>query len=126
MKSEDQWGSELARIRTVRSWGSKAVVLYENAIVHAPRGIAVPVVGASIDVRKGGPTGDVIVATAAFGLVGAIVSQARLYITVSRGGFSFSAYLPGRDAKKVQEFVGKAYERSAALASPPPPLPPPG
>lgn len=120
-----EWGQELCRIRTVRSWGSTAVILYERAIVHAPRGIAIPVAGASIEVRKGGPTGDTIAATAGFGLIGAVVSRVRLYMTVTGGGFAFNAYTPGRDARHVQSFVARAREQiqnTSRITSPP--LPP--
>lgn len=125
MKVRPEWGSELDRIRTVRSWGSKSVILYEHALVHAPSGIAVPTRTATIEVRKGGTAGELLLGGATFGLAGLAVTRMRLVMTASGGGYSFTAWIPGRDANKVAAFVKRAMGLMDATPTAAPPPPPP-
>jgi hypothetical protein len=108
-------GRKLASIRTVRSHIPPIyrIDLYEHWVEIGPGGRkGCPVKGALITIGKAG-AGATIASGLTFGATGAAVARMRQHVTISGGGYTFSAYCYGRDRQELHDFV-QAFQAAAA------------
>jgi hypothetical protein len=111
-------GTELARLRTVKSIHSGNIVLYERAVKVGRK--SVPVKGCTITLGKPSK-GESVAAALAFGPAGLAVMRTRDKVFInSTDGTSLYAYCYGRDASQIRDFMQAVAAQAALYPAPAP------